>query len=77
MPTTIIVDPSKSDLDSDPTIRIELTKIEVGTLIELKNVNFERGKHDLLPESHMILNDLVTLLTSSIQIVFLLRISFS
>ena len=65
MPTTIVINPNTIDLTIDSTIRIELTKIEVGTLIELKNVNFERGAYDLLPESYMILNDLVTLLESN------------
>jgi len=65
MPSTIIVDPSKSNLVESPIVRIELTKIEVGTLIELENVNFERGKFELLPESYLVLNDLVVLLKNN------------
>lgn len=62
MPTTTIVNPNKDNLKTKATIRIELTKIEVGTLIQLENVKFNRGKYELLPESYNVLNDLAKLL---------------
>lgn len=63
MPTTQVI--KTNELESSGLIYIKLIKIEVGTLIELENVNFTKGKHELLSDSYTVLDDLVTLLTQN------------